>query len=262
MVVLIARLRRSGPPGFPHLDRHRGTARDRRRLVQTDGPGLRDERRRLRRREGESGHPAEPRRSGRSAHRLRAHGRRVDSRRHLRGHLARSIAQQSQGRALARVPRGDRPRQPARRSRVRSRVRASDVRLRDRDVRSRRGRSREDDPWTPTARSGAEPDCRRDRRGHALCPPAGVLVGLDRADRRRGDRQRRQRVPEAPRKERGDHARGPRQHRDRALPRRLVPGRAGARAPERDGVGRCRRSRERPSRTARPSGSCTTRCRL
>ena len=138
------RLGRSGPPGLPDLDRDRGAARDRRPLVQTDGPGLRDERRRLRRRQGESRHPAEPRRSGRSAHRLRTHGRRVDSRRHLRGHLARSIAQQPQGRALARVPRGDRPRQPARRSRVGSRLRASDVRLRDCDVRSRRGRSCED----------------------------------------------------------------------------------------------------------------------
>ena len=39
--------------------------------------------------------------------------------------------------------------------------------------------------------------CRRARARSALPPAEGVLVGLDRAHRRRGDRERRQRVPAA-----------------------------------------------------------------
>ena len=45
-----------------------------------------------------------------------------------------------------------------------------------------------------------------DRRGDALRPPPRVRVGLDRVDRGGGDRERRQRVPEAPRKKRGHGA--------------------------------------------------------
>ena len=48
---------------------------------------------------------AEPRRGRGAAHRLRAHGRRLDRRRHLRGDLLRAVARGPQGGALARLPR-------------------------------------------------------------------------------------------------------------------------------------------------------------
>ena len=70
-------------------------------------------------------------------------------------------------------------------------------------------------------------DChasRGDRRGsgHALRPPARVRVGVDRAHRRRGDRERRQRVPPAARAQRREDARDPRRDLDRDVRRRLV----------------------------------------
>ena len=67
-------------------------------LVPADGPRVRDERRRLRRREGEPRHAAEPRRRRGAAHRLRAHRRRLGRGRHPRDHVRRAVARLTQGR--------------------------------------------------------------------------------------------------------------------------------------------------------------------
>ena len=100
--------------------------------------------------------------------------------------------------------------------------------------------------------------------GHAVRPPARVRVGVDRADRRRGDRERRQRVPAAARAERRDDARRPRRRSrsrcssaSRGSPSRRTPGRRTTGSPS-------VLSRDRPRRL--PAGSsgpasCTGSCR-
>ena len=71
-------------------------------------------------------------------------------------------------------------------------------------------------------------------RGHGVRRAARVRLGLDRAHRRRGDRERRQRVPPAARPQRGGDALDPRHDRDRDVRRRLVARRARARAADGD----------------------------
>ena len=74
------------------------------------------------------------------------------------------------------------------------------------------------------------------------------------ADRRRGDRERRQRLPAAPVGERRAHAARARHDRDQALPRRLVARRAHARPSERRPIPCSRRSRARRF----PAGGATS----
>ena len=95
---------------------------DRRALVHADGARVRDKRRRVRRREGQPRHAAEPRRGRRAARRLHPHRRRVGRRRRPRDHFGRAVAAavQASGSALACVLAAD-GRQPARRPRVRAR---------------------------------------------------------------------------------------------------------------------------------------------
>ena len=162
--------------------------------------------------QGQSRHAAEPRRRRGAAHRLRAHGRRLDRRGHLRGHLVRAVARRHTRCALSLGClalivfvnlRG------VRESGLR--LRAADLRVRRGDVRcsSASGSSRRSSASTPQAVVARS--ARGRRRGRdALRPAARVLVRLDRADRRRGDRERRQRVPAAARQERRDDARGAR----------------------------------------------------
>ena len=65
----------------------------------------------------------------------------------------------------------------------------------------------------------------RGRRGSSRHPrpPPGIRVGLSGADRRRGDLERRRRVPSTERPERRAHAARDGRDRDLALPRRLLP---------------------------------------
>ena len=129
-----------------------------------------------------------------------------------------------QGRALARVPRPDRAREPARRARVRAPLRAADVRVRHRD----RGRS--SSPGVVELAAGhlhraVVPHAAAGRRGQRSA--LFVLLrafssGLDRADRSRGDRERRQRLPPPAGEERREDARRARRDRDHDVPRRLV----------------------------------------
>ena len=252
LVVLLAVSAASAHLVFPISIAIAAAPRDRRRLVHADGARLRDERRRVHRRAREPRHAAEPRRRCGAPHRLRPHRRGLDLRRDLRGHVVRAVAVRAQGRALARLPAADRARQPARRPRVGPRLRAADLSLRHRGRRARhRGRHRaRDGPCASRGRAARAAG--RDRRDHALRAPARVLVRLDRADRRRGDRERRQRVPAPARQERGADARHPRLDRDLPLPRRLVPRGAPARAAELDCVGPLAdRARRVPGRVGR-----------
>ena len=75
------------------------------------------------------------------------------------------------------------------------------------------------DPVRPARRSTATTVSRRHAR--ALPPPEGLLVGRGRAHRRRGDLQRRARVPPARVEERRDHARVDGRHPRHAVLRRL-----------------------------------------
>ena len=244
--------RRRRASRLPDLDRDRRPARDRRPLVPADRPRVRDERRRVRRRAGEPRHAAEPRRRRGAPHRLRPDRRRLDLGGDLRDHVVRAVALQAQGRALARLPAPDRARQPARRARVGPAVRAPDLRVRAgrRSARGRRARRARDRECAP--RGGASRPSGGDRRDHPVRPAAGVLVRLDRADRRRGDRERRQRVPAPAGQERREDARRARRDRDHALPRRLVPRGPRARASERHRLRRLAdRTRGLPERIVR-----------
>src|SRR5205085_10509425 len=77
------------------------------------------------------------------------------------------------------------------------------------------------------ARHSAAPGRGRRGRGDPLRRPARLRLGRVRAHRRRGDLERRQRVQAAEGQERGRDARRARADRDLALPRRLLPRRAG-----------------------------------
>jgi hypothetical protein len=61
--------------------------------VHADSPGVRDERRRLCRRQGEPRHAPEPRRRRRAAGRLRPHRRRLGRRRRARDHVRSAVAE-------------------------------------------------------------------------------------------------------------------------------------------------------------------------
>ena len=80
------------------LDRDRGPACDRRPLLPPDRPRLRDERRRVRRGEGQPRHAAVPRRGSGASDRLRAHRRRLRHSRRLRDDLGSSVARGAQAR--------------------------------------------------------------------------------------------------------------------------------------------------------------------
>ena len=134
---------------------------------------------------------------GRAADRLRAHRRRLDLGRDLRDHVVRAVARRTtRSRSRSRCLLADRPGESPRRARVGTR-----------SSRSRRTRSSPRSACSCVAglvelATGhahravvAARAAGRHRRDHALRPAARVLVGLDCADRRRGDRERRQRVP-------------------------------------------------------------------
>ena len=178
----------------------------------------------------------------------------------LRDHVVRPVARRPQGRALARLPAPDRARQPARRARVGARAsRCRRISSSPRSACSSSPGSSSSRRVTRTARSCRNALPGRHRRDHALRAAARVLVRLDGADRRRGDRKRRQRIPPAARQERGEDARRSLGvDRDLALPRRLVPRGAPARASERD---RLRRLADRAAPCFprdRRRASCTT----
>ena len=90
----------------------------------------------------------------------------------------------------------------------------------------------------PAAGGRPQPAADRDRGDHDLRPAARVLVRLDRAHRRGGDRERRQRLPAPAGKERREDARRARDDRDHDVPRRLVPRGARPRDAELDRLGR------------------------
>ena len=81
------RVCRSGEGRLPHLDRDCGPTRDRRRVIQADGNGLPELRRRVHRLEGESRPDSESRRGRSVAHRLRADRCRVGGGRSPRAYL-------------------------------------------------------------------------------------------------------------------------------------------------------------------------------
>ena len=151
----------------PDLDRRCAPARDRRRLLSPNRSRLRDERRRVCRREGESRHVAESRRSRGAPRRLCADGGGLDRRRGLRSHVVRALSQRPQGRAFARLSRSHRLRQPSWRSRVRARLCPADLRIRRRDVRARRRGTGQDHPRRPTA-GGRPGPCRGRRSGRGV----------------------------------------------------------------------------------------------
>ena len=72
------------------------------------------------------------------------------------------------------------------------------------------------------------------RRGDALRRPARVRLRIDRPDGRRGDRERRERVPPAARAQRRPHTRHSRRDRDHDVRRRLLARGAHARAADGD----------------------------
>ena len=136
-----------------------------------------------------------------------------------------------------------------------------DVRLHHRDRRHHRRRIR---AW-PRQRlaDGARPRSRarrprgRRRPGRA---PAGVRLGLQRADRRRGDLERRHGVPPPAGAQRREHADVDGRDRRRAVPRRLGAGLEDRRAAERVGLGALRdRARRVPARGRRPSATSPSR---
>ena len=102
-------------------------------------------------------------------------------------------------------------------------------------------------------------------RSRPASAPSTVFVvlrafasGADGADRRRGDLERRQRLPAPEGQERRDDARRHGRDRDHALPRRLLPRRRDGRTPERERLARLRdRARDFPGRLGRLD-SCTT----
>ena len=239
---------------FPISLAHCGAAGDRRRLLPADRSRLRDERRRLHRREGESRHAAEPRRGRGAAHRLRADGRGLDRRRGLRGDVVRAVARGPQGRALARLSRRDRLRQPAWRARVGACLRAADLRVRRGDVRcwsgsglSRPSSARRPRPWS-RIRSRQAPGgvtlfvlLRAFSSGStALTGVEAIANGVNAFRRPHGKNAATTLAVLG-----GD--------RDHALPRRLLSGGSGARPAERHRLGRSPRSRARPSPPARPA---------
>ena len=147
--------------------------------------------------------------AGRAARRLRDDRRRVDRVRRRAGHLRGPRAPRLEARHRRRCDPADHDRQPARAARVREHLRDPDVPLRrfgardDRDRRlpgRRQRRGRRAGARGP-GRSGS-PVGRRD-----LPPDQGVRIGLRRADRDGGDRQRRAGVQAAGIEERGHDAR-------------------------------------------------------
>ena len=172
-------------------------ARDRRALVQPGRQGVRLERRLVRLRPGEPRHAAGARGRRRAADRLRADGRGLRRGRRLRDHLGRAVAGGAPARALARLRRDPDRRQPARRARVGPAVRVPDLRVhRDplSDARDRRGEVH--GRHVPGC-DRAAPARGRNRRAGRLRPAEGVLVGRRRADGRRVDLERRDRLPPA-----------------------------------------------------------------
>ena len=119
-----------------------------------------------------------------------------------------------------------------------SALRAPDLSLRHggRSARRRGRRRARDRPRAPRGRAARAAGGHWN--DHAIRAPARLLVRLDRADRRGGDRERRQRVPQAARQECSGHAGHSRLDRDLPLPGRLVSRGASARATELDRVRR------------------------
>ena len=191
----------------PDLGGHRGAADGRGAVVPADDLRLPERRRLLRRGQGEP-RPAGRARGGRvAAGRLRAHGRRLDRLGRAGGHLGRARALHARRRAQSRRARRARARQPARRARVGLRLRAADLRLHHRDRRHDRRRPRARHALRlahcPRPRSGARRA--RDRGGHRRAA-ARVRLGLQRADGRRGDLERRHGVPAPAGAQRRQHA--------------------------------------------------------
>ena len=219
--ALVRRVRDGGGPRrarcdvgrVPRADRsdlggHRGAAGRRGAVVPADDLRLPERRRLVRRGQGEP-RPAGRARGGRvAADRLRADGRRLDRLGRAGGDLGRARALDPCRRAESRRARRARARQPARRARVGVRLRTPDLRLHHRDRRHDRRRLRARDAVRladgARARSGPRGP-RGQRRDHRA--PACLRVGLQRADGRRGDLERRHGVPAPAGAQRREHAR-------------------------------------------------------
>ena len=187
----------------------RGPARRRRDLVPPAVPRVPQRRRRVCRRAPGADAAARPRRRGGAAHRLRDDGRGLDvvgggaadlDRRRTSTRSAIAIALTS----IALITIGEPPR-PAR---VREHLRGPDLPVRGprpADRGDRRGPDRERRRRRP-CRPSAEAMQLGTRDHRHPAPAQGVRERLGRADRHRGDRQRRAGVQAARGEERGEHA--------------------------------------------------------
>ena len=138
---------------------------------------------------------------------LRPHGRRLRHGGRARADVGGAVTRAAQGRALARVRGAADGRQPPWCPRVRSALRHPDVRL-------RRGHVRHDrDGRRPVPRRGvpaggrSEPARGRHGSRRRARHPAGLRIRVRGPDRRRGDLERRRRVPSPQGPERRAHAR-------------------------------------------------------
>ncbi len=216
---------------------------------------------RVRRREGEPRHAAEPRRRRRAARRLRPDRRRLGRRRRARDHVGGAVARRPQGRrsrsllvVLLTVVnlRGVRESGIAFALPTYSFVAVMYVMIGAGvgEVRRRR------------LPAGGRPGS----RSRPAAGSVGVFVAparVRRRARRRSPASRRSRTASAPSGRRkgenaGDDAARHGRDRDHALPRRLLARGADARPPERDASRSSRRSPERRSPPARPARSSTT----
>ena len=175
-------------------------------LVPPDGPRLRDERRLVRRRARRTSARCRASSPARrcspttcSPSRSRSRPGSSRSRPRRRRSAAASRA------ALARLRRRAHAREPARRARVRLAVRVPDVRLHRRAVRARSpSASQVHGRHAARMRDGAAPACRpAPARSTLFVLLQRVRVRLGRADRRRGDLERRHRLPPPAGEERG-----------------------------------------------------------